>query len=107
MASLEPWISFTLTVAIRSVATAAASERTVTVSAAVGHGQSDRWSWTGSHCWITAKHGDAGPVLGATQRDHVLADVGCDNLTTLRIRVGQDVLDQVVAKLVARDYRKC
>lgn len=53
-----------------------------------------------SDSWVAAKHGDAGAVLGATKRDHMLADVSGDNLATLRISVGEDVLDEVVAELV-------
>lgn len=34
----------------------------------------------------------------------MLADVSSDNLTTLRVGVGEDVLDQVVTKLVTSDW---
>lgn len=51
--------------------------------------------------WVAAQHGDTAAVLGATEGDHVLADVGSHNLTTLRIAVGEDVLDEVVTELIS------
>lgn len=63
------------------------------------HGRS-RPSGTG---WIRAKHADSGAELGATQRHHVLSNMSSDDVTMLRAGVGKDVLDQVVAILVAGD----
>lgn len=59
------------------------------------------WSWTGGKCWVGAEHADTRTEFGATERNHVLADVGSNNLPVLRVGVGQDVLNQVVSVLVA------
>lgn len=61
------------------------------------------WSWTSGEGWVGAKHADTRTELGATERNHVLADVGSDNLPVLWVGVGQDVLNQVVSVLVARN----
>lgn len=50
---------------------------------------------------VGAEHTDPGTKLGAAERDHVLADMGGDNLAVLGSRMGQDVLNEVVAVLVA------
>ena len=84
-------------------AATAVSIRTLTVTATVVHGESDWGSGSSGHCWVATEHGDAGSVLGATQGHHVLADVGGDNLAALRVGVREDVLDEVIAKLVTRD----
>jgi hypothetical protein len=55
---------------------------------------------------VAAQHGDTRAILGATKGHHVLADVGSDNLTTLSIGVGEDVLNEVVAELVAGNVDK-
>lgn len=55
---------------------------------------------------VAAQHGNTRAVLGAAQGDHVLADVGSDNLATLGIGVGEDVLNEVVAELVAGNVYK-
>jgi hypothetical protein len=52
---------------------------------------------------IGAEHTDARAKLGAAQRDHVLADVSCHNLAMLWAGMGKDILDQVIAVLVAGD----
>lgn len=59
---------------------------------------------TSSQGRVAAEHGDAGSVLGATKRHHVLANVGGDDLTVMGARVGEDVLDEVVAELVTSNY---
>lgn len=59
------------------------------------------WSWTGGEGWVGAEHAYTRTELGATERNHVLADVGGDNLPVLWVGVGQDVLNQVVSVLVA------
>lgn len=50
--------------------------------------------------WVAAQHSDTRPILGATKGDHVLTDVSSDDLTALRIGVGEDVLNKIVAELV-------
>lgn len=50
---------------------------------------------------VGAQHAHTRAKLGSAERDHVLADVGSDNLTVLGGGVSQDVLDEVVAVLVA------
>jgi hypothetical protein len=61
-------------------------------------------SGTGSDGWVAAKHGDAGAVLGTTQRDHVFANVAAHELAVVCRTVGENVLDEVVAKLVTSNY---
>ena len=63
------------------------------------------WTRTSAVAGTTAEHCDARAILGATKGDHVLADVGSDNLTVMVAAVGKDVLDQVVAKLVTSNCR--
>jgi hypothetical protein len=55
---------------------------------------------------VATEHGDAGSVLGATERNHVLANVAADDLTVLGTAIGQDVLHEVVSELVAGDYEE-
>lgn len=56
--------------------------------------------------WVGAKHADSGPELGATQRDHVLSNMSSDNVAMLWAGMGQDVLNQVIAVLVAGDVNE-
>ena len=55
---------------------------------------------------VAAQHGNTRAVLGAAKGDHVLANVGSNNLATLGIGVGEDVLNEVVAELVAGNVDK-
>lgn len=55
---------------------------------------------------IAAKHGHARTVLRATKGDHVLANVTSNKITMMTGSVGQDVLDEVIAKLVTSDFVK-
>lgn len=55
---------------------------------------------------VAAQHGDTRAVLGATKGYHVLANVSSNDLATLRISVGKDVLNEVVAELVASNVDK-
>jgi hypothetical protein len=50
---------------------------------------------------VGAEHSDAGSKLGASERHHVLSDVGSDSLSVLRSSVVENPLDQVVAILIA------
>jgi hypothetical protein len=52
---------------------------------------------------IATKHRNAGAVLGAAERDHVLADVATNNVSMLRAAVGQNILDEIVSELVTSD----
>lgn len=54
---------------------------------------------------VAAKHGDTGAVLGATKRDHVLADVAADNVAMLAAAVRENELDEIVSELVAGNCR--
>lgn len=58
-------------------------------------------SRTRSDSGVGAKQSHARTVLGASQGNHVSAYMGSDNLTAVSIGTAQDVLDQIVAKLVA------
>ena len=55
---------------------------------------------------VGAKHADTRAKLRSTKRNHVLANVLGDNLTMLRVGVREDVLDEVVAVLVAGDINQ-
>ena len=63
-------------------------------------------AWACSNSWIAAQHGNTRAILGTAERDHVLADVASDNLTVLHACIGQDVLDEVVSKLISSNYAK-
>jgi hypothetical protein len=73
---------------------------------ACANGRADTRSWSGSNCWIGTEHADSGAKLGSAQRDHVLADVASDNLPMLRVGVSQNVLNEIVAILVAGNINK-
>ncbi len=72
-------------------------------------------AYTSSHGWanagtgtrddgvVGAQHSDSRAELGSTERDHVLPDVGRNNVTMLRGGVCENVLNQVIAILVAGD----
>ena len=62
------------------------------------------WAGTGGHSWVAAQHSNARAVLGTPKRHHVLADVAADDLTVVRVAIGEDVLDEVISELVASDY---
>jgi hypothetical protein len=59
------------------------------------------WSRTSGESRVATKHRDTRSVLGAAERDHVLANVAAYNLAVLRATVRQDVLNKVVSELVA------
>jgi hypothetical protein len=58
-------------------------------------------SRTGCNGRVGAKHTDTRPKFGSTERDHVLADVASDNLSMLGVGVSKNVLNEIVAVLVA------
>jgi hypothetical protein len=53
--------------------------------------------------WVAAEHSDARSKLGATQGNHMLANVDADLLTVMDMSVHEDPLDQVIAILIARN----
>jgi hypothetical protein len=55
---------------------------------------------------VGAKHTNSGSKLRTTKRNHVLADVASDKLAMLRVRVSQDVLNQVVAILITSNINQ-
>ena len=65
------------------------------------------WARTSSQSRVAAKHSDAGAILGASEGNHVLADVARNKLAMVRIAMGQDVLDQVVTKLISGNCKVC
>lgn len=70
---------------------------------AASHGMANTRARTSSNSMIGAEHADAGAELGSAKGDHVLPDVSSNDLAVLRVGMGQDVLDEVVAILVAGD----
>ena len=61
-------------------------------------------SRTSGESRVATKHRDTRSVLGAAERDHVLADVAANNLTVLCAAIRQDILDKVVTELVAGNW---
>jgi hypothetical protein len=49
---------------------------------------------------VGAEHTNSRTELGSTKRNHVLSDMLSNNLTVLRVGVGENVLDQVVSILI-------
>ena len=80
--------------------------RTAATTAVAGTGHP---SWHGANAWtrpgrgrvVSAEHTDAGAELGSAERDHVLTDMGGNDLAMLGRGVRQNVLNEVVAVLVA------
>lgn len=70
------------------------------------HWSTNTRAWTGLNCRIGAKHANTRTELGTTKRDHMLANVLSNDLAVLWVGVRQDVLDQVVAILVAGDVNE-
>jgi hypothetical protein len=70
---------------------------------AVARKHASRRSGACSKSGIATEHRDAGAVLGPAERDHVLADVAANNVSVLSATVGQDILDEIVSKLVTSD----
>lgn len=58
-------------------------------------------SRAGCNGGVGAKHTDTRPKFGSAERDHVLADVAGDNLPVLGVGVSKNVLNEIVAVLVA------
>ena len=65
------------------------------------HCRAGTWAGPSSNCVVGAQHADSGAKLGSAERDHVLADMSGNDLAVLRVGVRQDVLDEIVAVLVA------
>lgn len=66
-------------------------------------GRADTRTGTSLDSRVGAEHANTRAKLGSTERDHMLADMACNQLTVLRVGVSQDVLNEVVAVLVAGD----
>lgn len=101
------YVLFSLAVVTLTVgaSTAGTTIGTVGVAAIVScEGEATWWAWAGGESWIAAEHGNPRPVLRAAQGDHVLAYVCGYNFTTLWISVRENVLDQIVAKLISSNY---
>ena len=69
----------------------------------VARDEATRGTGAGRKSRVAAEHGDARTILGATKGDHMLADVGSNNLAMVRSAVGEDVLDQVISELITSD----
>jgi len=70
----------------------------------VARNQTNRRSRPCSKSRVAAKHRDAGTILGASKRDHMLPNMASNCLAVLSARAGQDVLDKIVAKLITSNY---
>lgn len=60
-------------------------------------------TWSSSDSRVGAKHADTGSKLRPSERYHVLADMGGNNILVMGTGVSQNPLDQVVAILIACD----
>ena len=69
--------------------------------AVCAEGGANARSRAGCNGRVGAKHTDTGPKFGSAERDHVLADVASDNLPMLGVGVSKNVLNEIVAVLVA------
>jgi len=65
------------------------------------HRRTDSGAGASRNSMVCAEHPDARTELGSAKRNHVLSDVSGDNLTVLGSCVGENILDEVVAVLVA------
>lgn len=74
-------------------------------AAAAARRHAGRRARTSSGSRVAAENGDSGSILRATQRDHVLADMRSNKLSTLRIGMSEDVLNEVVAELITGNWR--
>lgn len=82
-----------------------ARERSVPTDRVVeARGHACRWAGACGHSRVAAQHSNARAVLGTPERHHVLANVAADDLTVVRVAVGEDILDEVVSELVASNY---
>lgn len=70
---------------------------------ATTHWTSSRWAWASGESRVAAKHGYSRTILGSTQGNHMLANVGGNDLAAWRISVGEDVLNEVVSELITSD----
>ena len=59
-------------------------------------------SWSDLVGRIGAEHGNAGAILGTTERYHVLPDMSSHNFSMLSSGVGEDPLNEIVTELVTR-----
>lgn len=73
------------------------------VEVAVAGKQATWRAWTSDQGGIAAEHGDPRSVLGASKRDHMLSYVGGYELAVMTTAIREDVLDEVVAKLITGD----
>jgi hypothetical protein len=64
------------------------------------HGRADAGTRTSGNSRIGAKHSDTRTKLRSSKRNHMLADVSGNDLSMLRICMGEYVLNQVVAILI-------
>ena len=70
------------------------------------HGGTDTRARARRNSVVGAEHANAGAKLGSAERDHMLANMGSYNLTVLRVGMSQDVLDEIIAVLVAGDINQ-
>lgn len=71
----------------------------------VARNHAGRRSWTSSKSGVAAEHRNTGAVFGTTKRHHVLADVTANEFAVMRTAVGQDMLDEIISKLITGNYR--
>ena len=73
------------------------------VSSTVTDGRTNPRAGASGSGVVGAEHADAGTKFGSSQRDHVLAYVSSNDFAVLRVGVGEDILHEVVAILIAGD----
>jgi hypothetical protein len=70
------------------------------------HGRSYSRTRTSGDGMVGAEHANSGTELRSSERHHVLADMCSHNLPVLWVSVGEDVLDEIVAILIAGNVNK-
>lgn len=63
-----------------------------------------RWTRPSKRSRVATVHRDTGSVLRAAERYHVLTNMRGYELLMMTATVGQDILDEVVAELIASNY---
>lgn len=87
-----PWAA----IAVATVASTRSTVKSVRMGARTGAGTSGGGR-------VGAEQRDTRAILGAAKRDHVTTNVGSNNLAAMAVSVAENVLDQIVPKLVAGD----
>lgn len=84
-------------------ATISAATSVATNAGVVARDETTRRAGASRKSRVAAKHSDARAVLRTTEGNHVLTDVGSNNLAMMGSAVREDVLDEVITELITGD----